>query len=77
MVTTKKSAKQGNDWMQIHSTHGHGYGMSHTHTPKQLPGKKVRETRPTTTTDIDEADKALRDGMLRQRTNRQDKGGYL
>ncbi len=74
LVPTKKGSSDGQQWQQIHSTHDHGHGTPHTHVPKELPGKNIRETRPTTAGDIDNADKLIRDKQLRERSNRSDKG---
>ncbi|MGN6186977.1 MAG: RHS repeat-associated core domain-containing protein [Thermoanaerobaculia bacterium] len=68
----------GTDWLQMHDTHVHGT-QPHTHRPELHVGPNgeinvERTDNPTTAEDIDEADKRVKDGGLRPRANRDDKG---
>jgi len=83
-MSTKKdynlvdSNQQNGDWFQIHNTHGHGdLGKPHTHFPEQHGPRRVRRDKQTNGDDLDFADQKLRDGSLRERTGRKDKGGPL
>ena len=85
LVSTSKPTNQGGDFLQIHSSHTDakaGNVRSHTH----LSGSHTNPTtgvtrttrsdaRPTTSGDIDRADRLLRSGEMRQRNSRDDKGG--
>lgn len=73
LVDTKQ---ENGDWFQIHNTHGHGdLGKTHTHFPEQHGQRRVRRDRKTNGSDMDFADQKLRDGSMRERTGRKDKGG--
>jgi len=71
------SNKKGGDWLQIHNKHTDAKvdGSPHTHFPKQHGKSRTREIKRTDGGDIDRADSALRNGSMRQRKNRGDKGG--
>ena len=71
------SNKKGGDWFQIHNKHTDAKvaGSPHTHYPKQHGGSRTREIKRTDGRDLDYADSSLRDGTMRQRINRSDKGG--
>jgi hypothetical protein len=76
------TGKEGGDWFQIHNTEGHGtLGNPHTHYPEINTngnvGSTVRRDVPTTAQDIDKADDLLRNGTMRERINRKDKGGPI
>ncbi|ASP38602.1 hypothetical protein CHH28_07895 [Bacterioplanes sanyensis] len=73
------SNKQGGDWFQIHNKHTDAKvdGSPHTHYPKQHANSRTREIKSTDGADIDRADQALRDGLMRERLDRKDKGGQL
>lgn len=69
----------GTGWLQIHDSHADGKEQPHTHRPETHigPNGEVdvnRTSGPTTAADIDEADKRVKDGELRPRTDRKDKG---
>lgn len=69
----------GTGWLQIHTSHDHDGVSPHTHRPEvhEGPGGEIdveRTTEPTTPADIDEADQRVKDGELRPRTDRKDKG---
>lgn len=69
--------KQNGDWLQIHSTHTDfkGGAGTHTHFPKINNRNTTREIKQTDGADLDRADRSLRDGSLRERRNRKDRGG--
>lgn len=71
------SNKKGGDWFQIHNKHTDAKvgGSPHTHFPKQHGGSRTREIKRTDGGDLDYADNALRNGTMRERRNRGDKGG--
>ena len=85
LVSTSKPTSEGGAFLQIHSGHKDakaGDVRSHTHTSQSHadPATGVTRTtrsdaRPTTSGDIDRADKAVKSGEMRQRHNRDDKGG--
>ena len=79
LVDANTPTNQGGDWFQIHNTHEHDGLLPHTHYPEvnNDNGKGNRERRygETTAEDIDYADKSLKDGTLRKRKNRKNKGG--
>lgn len=56
--------------------HDEGHGISHSHEHEKLPGKREHATRPTTTKYIDNADESSRNGNLRVRVDRKDKGDF-
>ncbi|HEV7920876.1 MAG TPA: RHS repeat-associated core domain-containing protein [Thermoanaerobaculia bacterium] len=78
LVPTAAGASDGTGWVQIHDSHPHDGAQPHTHYPETQTGdgktRTTREDRPTTADDIDEADQNVKDGKLRPRKNRQDKG---
>jgi len=82
LVSTQTPTNQGGEYFQIHNTHSHG-GIEgpHTHRPEvnTNPATGVtsaqRVTTPTTAADINYADLTMREGILRERTNRKDLGG--
>ena len=79
LVPTAQGAAKGVPWTQIHDGHDHDGMRPHTHDPKEhrSPDGKVdvkRDPHPTTAADIDKADKRVKDGDLRPRRNRKDKG---
>ena len=66
-------------WLQIHDSHPHDGVQPHTHEPETHVGPDGREStirtdHPTTADDIDKADQKVKDGELRPRTGRKDKG---
>jgi RHS repeat-associated protein len=65
-------------WLQIHDSHPHDGAQPHTHEPETHTGpggESVKRTdRPTTADDIDKADKKVKDGELRPRNSRDDRG---
>lgn len=73
---------QKGDFIQIHQTHTDAKaqgGFAHTHKPEvhtapDGTGRTTRTTTSTTADDINQADAALKDGTLRERTSRKDKG---
>mgnify|MGYP000414201716 CR=1 FL=1 len=75
-LVDSKSADSGG-FLQIHSTHtdGKAPGISHTHHPEHHQKSRTRETTTTSGAWIDEADRRLRSGEMRERRNRRDKGG--
>lgn len=85
LVSNTKPTNQGGEFLQIHSSHTDaraGNVQSHTHTSQTHTNPVSGETRttrsdarPTTSGDIDRADSAVRSGEMRERSNRQDKGG--
>ena len=75
LVDTKQ--KNG-DWFQIHNTHNHGdLDKTHTHFPVQHGQRRVHRDRQTSGSDMDFADRKLRERTMRERTGRKDKGGPL
>jgi hypothetical protein len=68
------------DFLQIHGTHADSGVKPHTHVPEVHvnpatgQGRTVRTNSPTTSQDINRADKELRDGTMRKRQNRDDIG---
>ena len=82
LVDSKTPTNQGGDWIQIHNTHLHDGLKPHTHFPKRniAENGRVRVDRKYKETDIKDieyVDKVLRDGTMRERVNKKDKGGYL
>jgi hypothetical protein len=80
LVSTTMPTNLGGDWFQIHFTHSHEGIAPHTHYPEVHTGSNGyvntnRMDRPTTAQDIDFADQSIKDGRLRLRENRGDKGG--
>jgi len=78
LVPTAQGAANGTPWVQIHDDHDHN-GQPHTHTPEVHEGPNgeidvKRLDAPTTAADIDDADKKVKEGDLRPRRNRRDKG---
>ena len=73
------SNKNGGDWFQIHNNHSDAKapGLSHTHYPKSHNKSTTREIKTTTGADIDKAGGLLKSGSMRERVNRNDKGGPL
>ena len=71
------SNKKGGDWFQIHNKHTDAKvnGSPHTHYPEQDGRSRTREIKTTDGSDLDYADNALRNGTMRERKNRGDKGG--
>ncbi|WP_194165961.1 SpvB/TcaC N-terminal domain-containing protein [Shewanella sp. YLB-07] len=71
------SNKKGGDWFQIHNKHTDAKvgGSPHSHYPKQHGKNRTREIKRTDGGDLDRADNALRNGTMRERQNRGDKGG--
>jgi hypothetical protein len=71
------SNKNGGDWFQIHNKHTDAKvgGSPHSHYPKQHGKNRTREIKRTDGGDLDRADNALRNGTMRERKNRGDKGG--
>ncbi|WP_456295099.1 hemagglutinin repeat-containing protein [Vibrio sp. AK197] len=71
------SNKKGGDWFQIHNKHTDAKvnGSPHTHYPEQHGRSRTREIKTTDGSDLDYADNALRNGTMRERKNRGDKGG--
>ena len=83
LVSTSKPTNQGGEYLQIHNGHEH-YGVNnpHTHKPKvnidPVSGKSSANRLPSNTSaeDINYADMMIREGKLRPRANKKDKGGY-
>ena len=85
LVSNTRSTDQGGDFLQIHNTHVDaraGDVQSHTHTsavhtnPNTGEARTTRsDARPTTSADIDRADSAVRSGEMRERYDRNDRGG--
>ncbi len=82
LVPTAPPIKGDPKWLQIHQTHGHGkLPTPHTHRPRVHRGPDgktrsvTRKESGTTADDIREADRRLREGEIRWRRNRKDKGG--
>jgi len=73
------STKKGGNWFQIHNKHMDAKvdGSPHTHYPMQHDGSRTREIKNTDGSDLDFADKALKDGSMRERLNRSDDGGVI
>ena len=76
------SNSNNGDWFQIHFDHEHDGLSPHTHYPEKniAPNGRestVRRYKATTAEDIDFADKKIKDGEMRQRNGRKDKGGPL
>ncbi|HKO54600.1 MAG TPA: RHS repeat-associated core domain-containing protein [Thermoanaerobaculia bacterium] len=81
LVPTAEGAAEGTGWVQIHDSHAHPKNTGaqpHTHYPETHAGDGKasidRADRPTTADDIDQADRNVRDGKLRPRKDRKDKG---
>jgi hypothetical protein len=79
LVPTATGAANGVGWLQIHDTHPHNDAQPHTHRPETHIGPNgevdvKRTDKPTSAEDIDEADQKVKDGELRPRTDRKDKG---
>ena len=62
-------------WFQIHFEHEHAGMKPHTHYPKKHDRNITREVRETTVEDIEFVDTVLKNGTMRNRKNRKDKGG--
>ena len=82
LVDTTTSTTEGGDWFQIHNTHEHGdLSSPHTHYPEVNINtddgiiSTNRRDRQTTSEDINLANDYLVSGVMRNRTNRKDKGG--
>lgn len=71
------SNNKGGDWFQIHNKHTDAKvdGSPHTHYPKRHDSNTTREIKRTDGADLDHADNILRNGTMRERRNRSDKGG--
>jgi hypothetical protein len=71
------SNKKGGDWLQIHNLHTDAKvdGSPHTHYPERHDLNTNREIKRTDGADLDRADNMLRNGIMRERKNRSDKGG--
>lgn len=71
------SKEKGGSWFQIHNTHSDAKapGGPHTHYPEKHDKNTTREIKETTGNDMDKADAALKSGDMRERINRQDRGG--
>lgn len=82
LVSTTKPTNEGGEYLQIHSSHTHGnLSNPHTHRPKvnidPISGRSNSErlAYETTAEDINYMDQALRNGTLRMRSGKKDKGG--
>ncbi len=83
LVSTSTPTNKGGEFLQIHNGHEHfGVENPHTHSPKvntdPVSGRSNvdRLVNTTTAEDINYVDKMMREGILRERTNIRDKGGY-
>lgn len=76
-VNLVDSKTKDGDFLQIHNNHTDKKvdGSPHTHYPKQHDGNRTREIKPTDSKDIEKADKGVKNGTLRERADRSDKGG--
>lgn len=76
LVYTQTPTNRGGDWFQIYNDHTHDGLSPHTHYSEVHTenGRIIRERRyrGTTAEDIDNADKLIREGKLRQRKNKKD-----
>ena len=80
LVDSQIPTNQGGDWIQIHNTHMHDGLTPHTHFPEisigeNGHGKTNRRYKATDASDIEYVDKVIRDGSMRERVNKRDKGG--
>lgn len=80
LVSTQKSVSEGGDFVQVHDSHAHRGQRPHAHRSEQhtSPGGTTRTTRDNQADvgrAMNDADRGLKDGSLRHRENRQDKGG--
>jgi len=76
------STNEKGDWIQIHNKEPHDNLLPHTHFPEISTGgnghtRVNRRYKATDAEDIEYADKALRDGSMRERINKRDKGGTI
>ncbi len=83
LVSTTTPTDKGGEYFQIHNQHTHGnLNNPHTHKPQinidpvTGIGSSKRLDIETSATDINYADKAMRNGSLRIRFGKKDKGGY-
>lgn len=78
-VNLVDTQQAGGSWFQIHNTHNDMKvnSVPHTHFPTIHLKSVVREIKKTDGADLDKADKLLRDGTMRERTGRKDRGGPL
>lgn len=83
LVSTTKPTNEGGEYFQIHNLHSHdNLSNPHTHKPQvntdPMSGRSSSErlAYETTAQDINYMDQALRNGSLRFRTGKKDKGGY-
>ena len=83
LVSTTKPTNEGGEYFQIHNLHPHGnLSNPHTHRPQvnidPVSGRSSSERLDyeTTAQDINYMDQALRNGSLRFRIGKKDKGGY-
>ena len=82
LVDSQIPTNKGGSWIQIHNTHIHDGLTPHTHFPEVSVGENGyartdRRYKATDASDIEYADKVLRDGSMRERINRKDKGGPI
>lgn len=71
---------KGGDWFQIHNKHADAKVDSsspHSHFPQQHGKRRSREIKQTDGADLDRVDNELRNGTMRIRKSRGDKGGWL
>jgi len=79
LVDSNVSTNKGGDWFQIHNNHTDAKvdGLPHTHFPVRHNKSTTREIKRTNGQDLDRADNLLRNGQMRERLRRNDKGGPL
>nr|WP_255324585.1 hypothetical protein [Budvicia aquatica] len=75
-VNLVDAQQEGGSWFQIHNTHNDMKvnSVPHTHFPTIHLKSIVREIKKTDGADLDKADKLLRDGTMRERIGRKDRG---
>ena len=71
------STSDDNNWFQIHFKHEHDGLNPHTHFPEKHDKNTKRGYKATDANDLDYADKMLREGKMRHRKNRNDRGGCV
>ena len=82
LVSVTTPTNQGGEFFQIHNTHSHNGNTPHTHRPQTNTNPVTgissvkRIDNPTTAADIDYANNAWMQGILRERININDVGGY-
>ena len=80
LVSSQKSVTEGGDFVQVHGSHSHKGQQPHAHRSETHTGPNgVSSTKRNNNANVGQAmtdaDKGLKDGSLRHRENRNDKGG--